>query len=77
MSTVCSVADSPAVRYSLSMPPNESGPEKSIEQIVEEVGLYPLEAFDFVQRGLQYTVQKLKKDPEGPAEKGRSWAAGA
>lgn len=44
------------------MPPNQSRPQKSIEQIVEEVGLYPIEAFEFVQRGLHYTVQKLFGD---------------
>lgn len=41
-------------------PPAEPRPpEKPLQQIVEEVGLYPMEAFDFVQQGLSYTVQKL------------------
>ncbi|MGE5608661.1 MAG: Minf_1886 family protein [Bacillota bacterium] len=40
------------------MPPKGSQPAKPIEQVVEEIGLYPIEAYDFVQRGLQYTVQK-------------------
>ena len=47
------------VCYISEMPPKEPGPEKSIEQIVREVGAYPVEAFDFVQRGLQYTVEKM------------------
>ncbi len=50
------------------MPPKETGPQKPLEQIVREVGLYPIEAYDFVQIGLQYTVQKLhgqEKKPHG------------
>ena len=42
------------------MPPTEPlGHEKKLEEIVEEVGLYPIEAFEFVQQGLSYTVNKL------------------
>jgi uncharacterized repeat protein (TIGR04138 family) len=43
------------------MPPpaQPKPPEKPLAQIVEEVGLYPLEAFEFVQQGLSYTVNKL------------------
>jgi uncharacterized repeat protein (TIGR04138 family) len=41
------------------MPPKGFGPEKTIEQVVDEVGLYPLEAYEFVQRGLQYTIQHI------------------
>ncbi len=42
------------------MPPAEPRPpEKPLQQIVEEVGLYPMEAFEFIQQGLSYTVQKL------------------
>ncbi len=42
------------------MPPAEpSPPEKSLPQVVEEVGLYPIEAFEFVQQGLSFTVQKM------------------
>ncbi len=53
------------------MASKESGPEKSIEEIVREVGAYPQEAFDFVQQGLQYTVGKLhgaEKTPNPPKE---------
>lgn len=49
------------------MPSKERPPVKTLEQIVADVGLYPIEAYDFVQRGLTYTVQKLhgdKSDPE-------------
>ena len=50
------------------MPPSKksSGPQKSLEQIVEDVALYPLEAYDFVQRGLSYTVQKLHGEVKDP-----------
>ena len=48
------------------MPPHESKPVKPLEQIVEEVGLYPIEAFEFVQEGLQYTVQKIHAKIEDP-----------
>src|SRR5437773_11907191 len=42
------------------MPPTEPpAPEKSLQEIVDEVGLYPLEAYLFVQNGLSYTVEKL------------------
>ncbi len=42
------------------MPPAEPAPpDKSLQEVVDEVGLYPMEAFDFVQQGLSYTVQKL------------------
>jgi uncharacterized repeat protein (TIGR04138 family) len=50
------------------MPPtDESEPSKSLQDVVDDLGLYPPEAFDFVQQGLTYTVQKLhgeEKDPE-------------
>src|SRR3954471_15925576 len=60
------------------MPPQEpqqpekpEKPPKPLEQIVEEVGLYPIEAYEFIHSGLAYTVQKIhgeriskKKDPQ-------------
>lgn len=51
------------------MPPtDEPGPLKSLDEIVEEVGLYPREAFKFVQAGLSHTVEKIHaeiaNDPE-------------
>lgn len=39
--------------------PQPPPPEKSLEQIVAEVADFPMEAFEFVQRGLQYTVQRI------------------
>jgi uncharacterized repeat protein (TIGR04138 family) len=44
-------------------PPTEPRPpEKPLQQVVDEVGLYPVEAFEFVQQGLSYTVHKLHGD---------------
>jgi uncharacterized repeat protein (TIGR04138 family) len=51
------------------MPPiDPPEPEKTLQEVVEAVGLYPIEAFEFVQQGLGYTVQKIhgecrKKQP--------------
>jgi uncharacterized repeat protein (TIGR04138 family) len=33
--------------------------EKSLEEVVAAVGLYPIEAYEFVQQGLGYTVNKI------------------
>ena len=47
-------------------PPPPEKPLKPLEQIVEEVGLYPIEAYEFIHSGLAYTVQKIHgqiKDP--------------
>lgn len=41
------------------MPEKETAPKKTIEQIAEDVGLYPPEAYEFVQAGLQYTVERI------------------
>ena len=42
------------------MPPSKPvAPQRSLYQIVDEVGLYPFEAYQFVQQGLAYTVQKI------------------
>jgi uncharacterized repeat protein (TIGR04138 family) len=31
---------------------------KSLQEVIAELGLYPIEAFEFVQKGLAYTVNK-------------------
>jgi len=42
------------------MPPtDDQAIKKTIEDVVREVGLYPLEAYRFVQEGLAHTVDKL------------------
>ncbi len=48
------------------MPERETKPSKSIEEIAEEVGLYPVEAYEFVQTGLHHTVQKLHGEEKEP-----------
>lgn len=34
---------------------------REMEQIVREIAVYPPEAYEFVQRGLQYTVERLRQ----------------
>lgn len=49
------------------MPAKPLEPEKSLEEIVAQVGLYPIEAFHFIQAGLEYTATKAhgeRKEPE-------------
>src|SRR5437667_9772376 len=50
------------------MPPSDKPTkEKSVQQVVEDLGMYPPEAYAFVQQGLSFTVQKLHgkvKDPK-------------
>ena len=50
------------------MPPSDKPiQEKSVQQVVEDLGLYPPEAYAFIQQGLSFTVQKLHgkvKDPK-------------
>lgn len=41
---------------------------KTLEQIVEEFGRYPLEAFEFVRHGLNYTVQQIHGDVRNKEE---------
>jgi uncharacterized repeat protein (TIGR04138 family) len=53
------------------MPPqHESQPtppaKKSIDDIIDEQGLYPRDAFDFVRRGLGYTVEKVHAELTDP-----------
>lgn len=46
------------------MPPK--GPVKSLQEVVEAIGVYPPEAYLFVQQGLGYTVDKVHQatDPD-------------
>jgi uncharacterized repeat protein (TIGR04138 family) len=41
------------------MPPADESESRSLQDVIEDLGLYPPEAFEFVQRGLQHTVEKL------------------
>jgi uncharacterized repeat protein (TIGR04138 family) len=49
------------------MPPSDKPiQEKSVQQVVQDVGLYPPEAFAFIQKGLAQTVQKLHGKTRDP-----------
>ena len=39
---------------------------KTLEQVVDECGRFPLEAFEFVRTGLNYTVQKIHGQSNKP-----------
>jgi len=42
------------------MPPrSRTQPSKTLHDIAAETGLYPVEAFDFVQRGVPFTVHRI------------------
>ena len=41
-------------------------PTKSLQSVVEEVGVYPPDAYLFVQQGLSYTVDKIHGDVSEP-----------
>lgn len=49
------------------MPPsNEPAKAKSLQQVARDAGLYPAEAYEFVQRGLTYTVQRIHGAADDP-----------
>lgn len=49
------------------MPPsNEPTKQKSVQKAVMDFGPYPQEAYEFVQRGLSYTVQKIHAEQTDP-----------
>jgi uncharacterized repeat protein (TIGR04138 family) len=39
---------------------------KSLQQVVADVGMYPAEAYDFIQQGLSFTVQKIHGEVKQP-----------
>ena len=54
------------------MPPTEPAePTKSLEAVVDEVGLYPIEAYLFVQEGLHHTVRKVHGAAAACAQEGK------
>ena len=58
------------------MPPTEPAkPKKTLEAVVDEVGLYPIDAYEFVKDGLNYTVNKVHGATAAPS--GAAGAAGA
>jgi uncharacterized repeat protein (TIGR04138 family) len=53
------------------MPPSDQSPAAraaAIDRAIEQQGLYPREAFDFVRRGLAYTVERAHAARREPGE---------
>jgi uncharacterized repeat protein (TIGR04138 family) len=49
------------------MPPsNESSKQKSVRKPATDLGPYSLDAVEFVQRGLSYTVEKIHREQTDP-----------
>ena len=44
-------------------PESDSSGEKSLQEVVADLGLYPIEAFQFVQQGLSQTIVQLHGEP--------------
>jgi uncharacterized repeat protein (TIGR04138 family) len=42
--------------------------KKTLEQVVDEYGRYPLEAFEFVRHGLNFTVQRIHGEARSKSE---------
>lgn len=55
------------------MPLPEEPSVRTLAQIVDEVGMYPLEAYLFVEQGLAHTVKRLhgEADPDEPNPRDR------
>jgi len=52
------------------MPPPQEPQPKSLQQLADEVGLFPPQAFDFIEEGLRHTVLQIhgrEKPGEEPA----------
>jgi uncharacterized repeat protein (TIGR04138 family) len=47
------------------MPPK--GPTKSLQEVVDAIGVYPEDAYVFVQSGLNFTVERVHKNTEPDA----------
>jgi uncharacterized repeat protein (TIGR04138 family) len=45
--------------------------ERTLDQVVAEIGLYPMEAFEFVQQGLSFTMQRIHGE-DAAERKGKS-----
>ena len=50
-------------------------PEKTLEQVVAELDRYPVDAFDFLRDGLQYTVHKAHGEPSELERRIQEWMA--
>jgi uncharacterized repeat protein (TIGR04138 family) len=49
------------------MPPSQKpSPSQSLQQLAKESGRYPAQAYEFIQRGLSYTVEKMHGSETDP-----------
>ena len=54
------------------MPPSKKvQPAKPLHQVCDDLGLYPVEAYEFVQQGLAYTVKKIHGPSRAEGQIGR------
>jgi len=53
------------------MPPSQQPKQRTLEQVAEDVALYPPAAFDFVEEGLRYTVHNIHGDKAKEPEANR------
>ncbi len=50
----------PPLRYSVAMPADDQDEsERTLQEVIDEVGTYPAEAYHFVQSGLNFTVNNI------------------
>ena len=56
------------IGYFEGMPPADESESKSLQDVIDELGLYPAEAFEFVQQGLTYTVNKMHGEDKETGE---------
>ncbi len=50
-------------------------PQKPFEQIIDELDLYPIDAFDFLREGLKHTVEKIHGEPTHLERQVQEWMA--
>jgi uncharacterized repeat protein (TIGR04138 family) len=55
------------------MAPETNKAQKTVKQVVEELGCYSPEAFDFLHQGLDYTVQKTHGPPTSGVDHLLQW----
>ena len=48
-------------------------PQKPIDEVVSELGRYPIDAFDFLREGLKFTVENVHGEPSQLARQVHEW----
>jgi uncharacterized repeat protein (TIGR04138 family) len=51
-----------------AMPPSPEPRQKTPQQLVDDLALYPPHAYDFLQEGLEFTVRRIHNAPSKPKE---------